>query len=66
MSIVCPHCNKEINAGYLLTTQKKQVKKTCKICNKTFLGAKNAKFCSNACRCKEYQRKKKQQIKQRI
>ena len=59
MSIVCPHCNKEINAGLLLSKQKEKVNKVCKVCNKTFLGSKNAKFCSNACRCKDYQTRKK-------
>ena len=44
MSIVCPHCNKEINAGYLLTTQKSKLKKLAKYAIKHFQGQRMLNF----------------------
>ncbi|WP_231996556.1 hypothetical protein [Helicobacter cinaedi] len=57
-NILCPHCQKPINPASLLKTQDKETKE-CIVCSKSFTGSKKSKFCSNACRCKAYQRKKK-------
>lgn len=46
-------------AGKILANERQRVEKKCAVCGQLKLMMKKQKFCSNACRCKDYQNNKK-------